>query len=148
VNGCFLPAWHAVAVIFFRIPAQLHHLGVLGLLVLSDGRKVAPRPVDAATAPGRGNGRQPKYSNTMFLANISPNPSMTPLTNGKSKLIAKDDSNAVTRVRVERERSNIARVADSRGADGGGCGEGVLVRSGKDMDGNEEVSGSDTSSHF
>jgi hypothetical protein len=84
----------------------------------------------------------------MFLANISPNPSITPLTNGKSKLIARDESSAVTRVRVEREGSNIARVADSSGAGGGGCGEGVLVRSGKDMDGNEEVSGSDTSSHF
>jgi len=117
-------------------------------LVLSDGRKVAPRPVVAAVAPGRGNGLQPKYSNTIFLANISPNPSMTPLTKGKSKLIAKDENNAVTRVRVEREGSNIARVADSSATGGGGCGEGVFVRSGNDIDGNEEVNGDDTSSHF
>jgi hypothetical protein len=86
----------------------------------------------------------------MFLANISPNPSMTPLTKGNSKLIARDEKSAVIRVRAEREGSNIASVADSSGAGGGGggCGEGVLVRSGKDKDGNEEVSGSDTSSHF
>jgi len=112
---------------------------VAGFLVLSDGRRVAPRPAEAAVAPGRDNGRQPKYSRTMFLANISPNPSMTPLTNGRSKLIAKDENRAVTRVWVEREPSNIAKVADSSAAGGGGGGEGVFVRSGNVIDGNEEV---------
>jgi len=73
---------------------------------------------------------------------------MTPLTNGRSKLIAKDEKSAVIRVRVEREPSNMAKVADSRAAGGAGGGEGVLVRSGNDIDGKEEVRGEDTSSHF
>jgi hypothetical protein len=47
-----------------------------------------------------------------FLANISPNPSMTPLMNGKKKLIAIAEESAKRRVRVDRDELNIVRVAE------------------------------------
>jgi len=46
-----------------------------------------------------------------FLAKISPNPSMTPFTKGRSMLMANEEKNAVTRVRVEREGSKMVNVA-------------------------------------
>jgi hypothetical protein len=93
----------------------------------------------------------PNHSKTTFFANISPNPSITPLTNGRSMFIASDENRAVTRVRVESDESNIARVAEigAGGESGWLCGgEGVSVRSGKDMDGNDEVREDWTCSHF
>jgi len=61
---------------------------------------------------------QPNQPNTTFFANISPKPSMTPLTNGNKKLIARLDANAPSLVRAGRFESNIARVAErGRGAD-------------------------------
>jgi len=102
---------------YYKVPLKVCHLAVLDEFVVL---LVALRPAEAAVAPGRDNGLQPKYSNTIFLAKISPKPSMTPLTNGRSKLIAKDEKSAVSRVRVEREESNITRLADSSGRGGGG----------------------------
>jgi hypothetical protein len=48
---------------------------------------------------------------TTSLAKISPNPSITPFTNGKSKLIASEANNALSRVQVDRDGSKIAKVA-------------------------------------
>jgi hypothetical protein len=65
--------------------------------------------------------------------------------------IASDENNAVTRVRLESDESKIARVAEIGAGAGSGwfCeGEGVSVRSGKDMDGNDDVREDCTSSHF
>jgi len=57
---------------------------------------------------------------TTFLAKISPNPSMTPFTKGRRKLIARALVRARRRVRVESVESKIVRVAD------GGCGRSFL----------------------
>lgn len=90
-------------------------------------------PAVVATDPGP-EGFHPNHPITTFLAKISPKPSMTPFTNGRSILMASEEKNAVTRVRVDSVGSKIARVAES-GAGGGGAGccregEGVSVRSG------------------
>jgi len=45
-------------------------------------------------------------------ANISPKPSMTPLMNGKRRLIAREETNARTRARRERDESNIESVTE------------------------------------
>ena len=47
----------------------------------------------------------------MFFAKISPKPSMTPLTNGRSTLIATLDSNARVRVLGLNEESKTEIVA-------------------------------------
>ncbi len=89
---------------------------------------------------------------TTSLANISPNPSITPFTNGKSKLIASEANSAFRRVRVDKDGSKIAEVAVRGGSNVsyrvGGDGEGVAVRSGKDIEGKEDVSEDWISSHF
>lgn len=54
---------------------------------------------------------QPSQLNTKFLAKISPKPSITPLTKGKKRLIASEDASAISLVRVEKDESNIERVA-------------------------------------
>lgn len=82
------------------------------------------------------------------FAKISPNPSITPFTNGNSMLMANEERRAFIRVRVEREESKIIKVADrgactatAREADKGSpCS--------KEMDGYEEVNDDCTSSHF
>ncbi|SRR5258706_4986257 len=48
----------------------------------------------------------------MCRANISPKPSMTPLMNGRSRLIVREESNARTRARREREELNIESVTE------------------------------------
>jgi hypothetical protein len=58
---------------------------------------------------------QPNQPRTTFLANISPNPSITPLTNGNSIFIAREEKKADTRARVGSDGSNMACVAE-RGA--------------------------------
>lgn len=45
-------------------------------------------------------------------ANISPKPSMTPLMNGSSRLIVREETNARTRARRERDESNIEIVTE------------------------------------
>lgn len=61
--------------------------------------------------PGPGMSH-PKYPTTMFFAKISPNPNITPFTNGNKRLMARDDANASMRARLESELLNIARVTD------------------------------------
>lgn len=65
-------------------------------------------------------------------------------------LIASEENNAVTRVRTEREESKMASVAERGGAEAAsGCeGEGVSVRSGKDIDGKDDAIEDCTSSHL
>lgn len=75
------------------------------------------RPRDAAVDPGT-LVPQPNHLRTTFLAKISPNPNMTPFTNGKSKLIARAEANDLTRVEVERVLSKTESVAEV-GAVGG-----------------------------
>lgn len=112
---------------------------------------LAPRiPVVAAVEPGR-DGFQPSHPMTTSFANISPNPSMTPFTNGRSMLIAREEKRAVRRVLVDSELSNIVKVADSGAGGGTVCtceGEGVSVRSGYVIDGKDDVTEAWTSSHF
>lgn len=48
----------------------------------------------------------------MCRANISPNPSITPLMNGRSRLIPREETNARIRARRERDESNIESVTD------------------------------------
>ena len=48
----------------------------------------------------------------MCRANISPKPSMTPLINGRSRLIVREESNARTRARRERDELNIESVTE------------------------------------
>ena len=69
-----------------------------------------PMPVEVATDadPGTFHPNQPIMT---FLAKISPKPSMTPLTNGMSILIASDENSAFTRVRVDKAESKTASVA-------------------------------------
>ena len=83
-------------------------------------------------------------------ANISPKPSITPLMNGKKRLIVREESNARTRARRERDELNIESVTEGGGtgglggggfgapkawANGGGTCGGVL---GKDNEGYED----------
>lgn len=63
---------------------------------------------------------QPNQGPTTFRAKISPNPSMTPFTNGKNMLIAMDDTSATTLVRVDTFESNTVRVNDGGAAGAGG----------------------------
>lgn len=65
-------------------------------------------------------------------------------------MIASAETNAVARVRVDKEESNIESVAEGGVVETGAAlcsGEGVCV-SGKDMDGNEEVREDATCSHL
>ena len=68
------------------------------------------KPMLVETKPGF---FQPNQLITTFLANISPKPSITPLTKGKRRLTAKDDASARVRVRIEREESKIDKVTDT-----------------------------------
>jgi hypothetical protein len=55
----------------------------------------------------------PNHFHNTFSAKISPKPIITPLTNGKKRLMVSDPRRATTRVLVEREESK----------DRGGCWE-------------------------
>jgi hypothetical protein len=87
-----------------------------------------------------------------FLAKISPNPSITPLTNGSSRLTANAEKKADTRARVESDGLKIASVTVMGAAVSEGycerSGEGRLDVSGKVMEGKDEVEEAPTSSHF
>lgn len=100
---------------------------------------------------GLGAEDQPNHVMTTFFAKISPNPSMTPLTKGRSRLTASAEKNATVRVLVDSEESKIARVAEGGGSvDGLGCcgaGGGVSMFSGNVSEGNEDAIDG-TSSHF
>jgi len=92
---------------FQRTKAQIPHDRFLSLLALT--------PTDVATGFGH-----PNQGPITFLANISPKPSITPFTNGKNILIARDENSAITRVRVESEESNTESVSEGGGAGAGG----------------------------
>jgi hypothetical protein len=95
---------------------------------------------------------------TVF-ANISPNPSITPLTNGKNILIDNEEHRAQIRVLVGSVWSNTARVTDAvvagraagvvvaRGACKECSGECGREGSGNDMEGNDDVGEESTVSH-
>jgi hypothetical protein len=74
---------------------------------------------------------------------------MTPLINGRRRLTATDEHAAASRVRVEREESNIASVTETGAcpSDEGFAG-GVPVWSGYDRDGKEDSIEEGMSSHF
>lgn len=67
-------------------------------------------PVVAVIEPGP-EAFHPIHPIITFLAKISPKPSITPLTNGSSILIATEEKRALTRVRVDKVESKIASVA-------------------------------------
>lgn len=76
---------------------------------------------------------------------------MTPLTKGRRKFIAKEENNALTRARVDREESKMASVADTGtlvSCERCRTGEEFSVCSGKDIEGKDEVMDEGTSSHF
>lgn len=104
-------------------------------------------PFEAATDP---NCFQPNHPMTTFLAKTSPKPSITPFTNGKSKLMASEARAAFIRVRVDREESKMTNVAvrDASSLCGTGEGDGEAVRAGNDIEGKEEVGDERTSSQF
>jgi len=66
-------------------------------------------PTFATPLPGNFHPNQPT---TIFFANISPKPSMTPFTNGKKRFIPKLEINAPSLVCMGRLESNIASVAE------------------------------------
>lgn len=57
---------------------------------------------------------------TTRRAKISPNPSMTPLIKGRTRLMAREDANTSTRVRVDKEESKMDSVAEMGVCWGGG----------------------------
>lgn len=67
-----------------------------------------PSPTFAAT-----EGPHPSHSTMTVFANISPNPSITPFTNGKRKLMDNDEHSAQKRVLPGSVGSNTARVIDA-----------------------------------
>jgi len=62
---------------------------------------------------------------------------MTPFTKGRSKLTAREEKRAVSRVRVEREESKMAKVTETGACWGAGAGweGGVSLCSGNDNEG-------------
>lgn len=86
------------------------HVNYLNIVCFCRGE---PSPVVAATDPGLEDlhDAHPSCSKIIFLANISPKPSITPFTNGKSMLIASEDKSAFMRVFVDRDESKMAMVA-------------------------------------
>ena len=82
-----------------------------------------PMPTFVATLPAPDCPPHPKNLCAIFRAKISPNPSMTPLTNGRSRLIERLEKKAMTRERVESLLSNIASVAEGGGGALGAAAE-------------------------
>jgi len=94
---------------------------------------------------------------TVF-AKISPNPSITPFTNGKNILMDNEENRAQMRVRGGSAGSNTARVAAAVAVAGRAAVVVVAARdacsgewgregSGNDMEGNDEVGDVSTFSH-
>nr|VWO99742.1 RRM domain-containing protein [Ganoderma boninense] len=79
---------------------------------------VLPEPLELAADAVPGT-FQPSHVTMTFLAKISPNPSMTPFTNGSSTLIATLESSASARVFGLSVGSNIESVAVRTGSSGG-----------------------------
>lgn len=74
--------------------------------------RLLPRiPTVVATDPGFRF--HPSQSITIFLAKISPNPSITPFTKGNNKLTAREEKKAVNRVCLESDESKMAEVSDT-----------------------------------
>ena len=89
----------------------------------------------------------PNHPTATFLAKISPNPSITPFTKGRSRFTASDETNANRRVRVDNDESKIDRVTEAGDFDvDGSAGGGGGVAS-NEMEGKEEAR-EGTSSHF
>jgi hypothetical protein len=109
---------------------DIYHVYVLWVdhsLPRSEGRRT-PMPTFVATVPPTLQPNQPRIT---FLANISPNPNMTPFTNGSNKFMPRDEKNADKRARVGSDWSNMARVADRgalAGAGGGWCADAPSLR--------------------
>ena len=116
-----------------------------------------PSPTFAATA-----GPHPSHPTMTVFAKISPNPSITPFTNGKNILMDSEEKRAQMRLLAGSVGSNTARVADAavagwaagvvvvvvvRGACKGGSGEWGREGSGNDMEGNDDVGEESTFSH-
>lgn len=76
-------------------------------------------PTAVTAPPGNFQPNRP----AKLLANISPNPSITPLIKGRSKLIDREETSAKIRERVDRRLSNMESVA------GGGRGTGPALGS-------------------
>ena len=79
-------------------------------------------PTFAIPLPGNFHPNQPV---TIFFANISPKPSITPLTNGSTRFIAKLEIKAPSLVCMDRFESNIA--SDVEVATGATFGEGRVA---------------------
>jgi len=121
-------------------------------------RERTPTPTLVATV-----GPHPNHPTMTVFAKISPNPSITPFTNGKNILMDNEENRAQMRVRAGSVWSNTARVTDAvfagRSAgvvvvivvDRGACrecsGECGLEGSGNDMEGKDDVGEESTFSH-
>ena len=71
-----------------------------------------PSPKFVATV-----GPHPSHPIITVFAKISPNPSITPFTNGKNMLIDSEETSAQKRVPTGSVSSNTARVAEAAGAE-------------------------------
>lgn len=117
-------------------------------------REGTPSPTFAATL-----GPHPSHPTMTVFAKISPNPSITPLTNGKNILMDNEENRAQMRVRGGSAGSNTASVAAAvavagraavvvvaRGACKGCSGEWGREGSGND-EGNDDAGEESTFSH-
>jgi hypothetical protein len=117
-------------------------------------REKMPSPTFVATL-----GPHPSHPTMTVFAKISPNPSITPFTNGKNILMDNEEHRAQMRVLAGSVGSNTARVADAVGA---GRAAGVVIArgagkvcsgecgregSGNDMEGNDDDGEESTFSH-
>ena len=69
------------------------------------------KPTVVAAPPGGAAAVQPIFK-AKVRAKISPKPSMTPLTKGRRRLIASEETRASTRARVDKRASNTDIVAE------------------------------------
>src|SRR5260221_9124460 len=85
-------------------------------ITLYHHEKIDCRPRDFPPSPTLMAGIfQPNHSVTTRRAKISPNPSMTPLIKGRTRLMAREDANTSARVRVDKEESKMDSVAEMGG---------------------------------
>ena len=85
-------------------------------------RERLPSPRFVATL-----GPHPSQSTMTVFAKISPNPSITPFTNGKNRLMDNEETSAQKRVRTGSAGSNTARVIDAAAVVGRAAGVVVVV---------------------
>lgn len=78
----------------------------------------APTPTAVAAPPGTFH----PHLASKVLAKISPNPSMTPLTNGRARLIANEVMRAIVLERFDSLLSNTDKEADGGGSIFAGAG--------------------------